>query len=298
MALLIDYLEEMSSKLREEEAKLQRLNAQYKKFYDKELRQEITDLKNDMRKTKKELKDELYLNAKELGLIKKHFPDFFGVLLEEEQIGGTIGRVAWLCGIEALGKSAAEKKLDAVRGERKKLREARSFLSKWVGKIDAKSITATWPELKGEISGSIDRDEALLSIANKDRGLRREGWRVILGSELINKQLKRIFKGLIAARGETSDKERALKSAKGKGTVAEYNAKKELDEAKKAQARIERVCTQMLLANPEFLANFKKQKPALGDRTFTESVLEFAEKIKMKDVDEKRWLVGMKKKLS
>ena len=56
MQLFIDYLENISARLRQSIEKLQALNQQYKKVYDKQLREEIAHVKKEMMKERKELK--------------------------------------------------------------------------------------------------------------------------------------------------------------------------------------------------------------------------------------------------
>ena len=203
----------------------------------------------------------------------------------------------WLIEFKELPRKECEKKLLEIKNKRTQLREARDFLKVWVGKIDAKSLVATWHVLKDVLREEVEKGEALTEMEELDKKLRQEGWLVILNDPLILRPLHRFFRELKKANESEFERAGALEKTKGRGTLAEYNAAKELRKAKKKQKKWERLCRHILLANSNFLNKIRKQKMTWRDSTADKFMKKFLEKLEVKPIDEKKWVKDMKKKL-
>jgi len=296
--LLVDYLEEASEYLRAKREELMEFRRQYEQLYDKDIREEMDILNGEINKKKAEITDHLYENAEELRYIKKYFPEYFEVLLEDEEIGKILKKKKFLYRQSKLKGDEAVHKLVEITNARRRLRDAKKFLETWHGTITEKQLTATYPILKGKIRGKHDSWEVITKIKELDKELKKEGWVVIVSSkELILQVIEKFIIRLKRAEMIYMQAKAKYDQAKGKGSVTEYSALKSLKKAEKRREHLKRMIGHLLLANPEFLSTLKKQKSWLQKKKKSE-LEKFAEKVGMKRIREKTWLEKMNKKLS
>lgn len=291
--MLVDILEEAAAELKAKKEEYRKLNKQYKKFYSKDLRQEMELMKADIGKIQHKVNEHLYDNLEELGLIKRYFPDLYNVFLDDEDIGKLVKKKDWL--LERKEKKKATEKLNEIKEKRKQVREARKFLKEWPGpKIDAKSLTATWPVLKDLLKGEMEKDDVLLIINKKDKSLKKEGWLLLTNESMVQIPLNRFLKRIIALRADEQIKALSMAKAQGKGTVKEFDALKEFKEAQRKRISMERKCRHLLLASRKFLQSLKKPKRFGGRKSDIELL---ADQISLKKINEKDWLKQMRKRL-
>jgi hypothetical protein len=294
--MLIDYLEEAAADLKRKKEEYQRLNREYHKFYSKDLRDEMDALRGEIKTKSREVTEQVFDNLRELLLIKRYFPELYGILLEDEGIGALIKKKDWLLDRKEEKKESAEKKMKEVRAGRAQLREARKFLEKWPRQnIDAKSITATWPVLKDILSGEPDKEDALGAIEKKERELIREGWKILLNESMMQKPLDRLMDRIKSLKAEEDKRRAEAAGAKGKGSVKEYETQKALEKALKERERMERVARHLILSSPAYLEKLKKPSPQMK-KTRT-SLDRLTEGIKKRSINETAWLKDMKKRL-
>lgn len=297
--LLVDYLEEASEFLRSKREQLMEFRKQYEMLYDKDIREEMDILNSEIGKKKSEVTDHLYENAEELRYIKKYFPEFFEILLEDREIGDILRKKKFLYEHTGLKGDMAVHKLIEIAGKRRRLKDAKKFLESWHGTITEKQLTATYPVLKGIIKGkTLESTEVISKIRDYDKKLKKEGWSVIISSkELIAKAVEKFIFKLKRSEMELLHARSKHEQAMGKGSVTEYSAAKILKKAEKRRDHLKRMIGHLLLANPEFLSALKRQKGWLDKRKKSE-LEKFAEQVGVKRIREKTWLEKMSKKLS
>ncbi|MEM4166335.1 MAG: hypothetical protein QW153_03225 [Candidatus Bilamarchaeaceae archaeon] len=292
--LLVDYLEDAAAFIKKRKERLNELEKYYRETYSKDIREEMEIIKKEIRKKRKEITDKLYENSEELNYIKKYFPDFFEVLLEEDEIGKIIKKEDLL--YDRLRFPGARQHLLRLKAARAQLKDAIDFLEKWPGIIKEKQLIATYPILKGEIEGDKESGEIIEKIKELEKKLVHEGWKVIISNEdILLEFLDKYIKKLNKAEINLKKAQLNYEDAKGKGTVTENNALRMLRAAEKNKKNIEEHIRKMLLANPLVLAKLKKKKWLARDKkTQLEKI---AEKITPKKIKEKVWLTEMKKRL-
>ncbi len=74
--MLIEYLEHSAADLRTQEQRLLDLANQYKMFMDRDMREQMEELKGEIRKKQAKILNQVYLHMQEFVLLKKHFPSF------------------------------------------------------------------------------------------------------------------------------------------------------------------------------------------------------------------------------
>jgi len=294
--MLIDYLQESSEELRRKKEEYRSLFREYKKFYSRDIRDELKAKKEEISKMRAEISERMYENLQELGLIKRYFPDLYSMLLEDEGIRELVKKKDWLISRKEEKRELAEKKLKELKGFRTQLKEARKFIEKWPRPtIDAKSVVATWPVLKGVFDGEADKQDALSAMEKKEKELVRGGWSVFLNQSLIGDRLNFFVSKIKNLRIEESTKRIDAENAKGRGSIPEYEAIKEYEKAKKERERMERMCKHLLLANPMYMEKMKKElRTGKKNKTELERMIE---KTVVKKVNETAWLKEMKKRL-
>ncbi len=294
--MLVEELEEKAAELMRKKDELRELNRQYKQFYSRDLREEMAAKKAEMAKVRAEVSELVWDNLAELGLIKAYFPGFFAALAEDPGIGAVIRKREWMINRKEEGKAAAEKKLREIRGMRKQLRDAREFVSKWPrAELDARSIVATWPVLKGALEGDVHRTDALSAIEKKDRHLIREGWHALLNGSMVIVPLKRFLNIVHTLKAEESAKQHEMAKSKGRGSVTEYEAKREYEEAKARRERMEHLCRHLLAASPAFLDAMRKElKAGRKEKGDLERIVAMTP---VKRINEREWLKEMRAKL-
>ncbi len=297
VTMLVDYLEESSVSLRDLEQKLVKLDKDYKLFLDRDIKDQMNLVKKDIRKTWSMSVDYIYKHLQEFFLLKKHFPNFFQMLKEDQSLGKVIEKIEWLLDFKKLDHAACQQELAKLKEQRKQLRDVKDFLRKWVGRIDRKSLIATWPFLKAELKTDLDKDEVLEIIKRKNRELRRKGWLILLNEPFIFYALDRLLSKLKKFKQVEADKRTEFEKLRGRGIYAQSEVEKKLKEAARKRRKMERKCEHLLLANYEYFQKLKKQKVTWRDKTANLFLTDLVEKIDAKLIDEKRWVVEMNKKL-
>ena len=288
--LLIDYLEGAAEYLREKAEKLQKLDEQYRHSYDRDLRREMKVIRQDIRKKKGEVTTELLLNLEEFRYLHKYFPELLQAFTEDEYIGKVLSRKAWLLDFKELPPRQVAAKLEQLKLQRARLRDAKKFIRTWVGKVGARAFVATYPVLKGHLKKDMEKDEVVEVIEKTDKLLRREGWLLLIIpiAKFLGKIRRLRYEEMVA--------EAEFKRAGGRGTIPEANALRKLEKVKRRREHYENVLKQVLLANPTHLRSIKKKKHWLSRDN--QGVLEkFVQNITPHKVKERSWLDEMKKKL-
>ncbi len=295
--LLVDYLEDSAEFLSEKRKRLRELNRQYNEVYDKQLREEMDRVRRDIGKKRAEIVEMLYENVDELRYLKKYFPELLDVFMDDENIGRILKKKSFLFeDVKPLGEKEAMKKLGGIKEKRRQLRDAKKFLHKWTGTISGRQLGATYPVLKDKITGSVDKEEAIEVIKKINGKLRREGWMVLINSPFIVDPLQRLMGRKKMLEFAELQKRKACEEAEGRGTAAEYTAKKNLENVEREKAHVGRMIKHILLTNPEFLSSLKKAKGwSRGRANPLEGI---AEKIPLNRIREKIWMEKMKKRLS
>jgi len=192
-------------------------------------------------------------------------------------------------------KKKAEDKLMKVKDQRTQLLEARKFVQKWPREqIDAKSINATWPVLKEQLSGELDKEDVLEAIAEKDRELKHSGWLVLLDDSMIQDALDRFSQKIKRSLVQEREKAEEAENARGKGSVKEYETAKELEAASAKRKNYERKLKHLLLANREFLIQLKKN--GKWDKK-NSCIKDLVIQIPLNKINDKEWVKEMKKRL-
>ncbi|HLC68235.1 MAG TPA: hypothetical protein VJH24_00210 [Candidatus Bilamarchaeaceae archaeon] len=295
--MLVDYLEENSEKLQQLHVRLRELDRQYRAFYDRNLREEISLVKNTIGKKRAEIGDYLFRHLHELRMLKNFFPDFFNVLLEDEDVGPLIRRKEWLLNVRPMKPEEAEKELKKIKSQRKQLREAKTFLKKWVGKTEARSLGATWPVLKPCIQDGMEKEEAIQALREMDTKLRKEGWLICIHEPYLLEVLDRFLGNVQQAQVAEAAAQKKYQQAKGQGSTTEYNALRNLRKAQKTHRHWKRLCTQLLYINPLLLTRLKKGQYRWKNRLREPVLRILLTGIISPRVVEKKWMDEMKKRL-
>lgn len=300
--MLVDYLEDASAGLRALEQRLMRLDKEYKLFFDRDIKEQMYNVKKEIAKERINSFNYLYRHLQELVLVKKRFPDFFQVLKEDQYLSKVIGRLDWLLDFKKLESGLCQVELQKIKGQRRQLRDMRDFLKTWVGKLDKKSIKVTWPVLQdGALENApenMDKDEFLQAIRKKNRELKRKGWLFLLNEPFIAHMLDGLFTKLKQARQKEAEKKMDFEKAKGRGIYSEHDAEKSLRTAKKERVRMERKCEHLLLANYEYFQKLKKQRITWRDKVANVFLKDLVAKIDVPPLDEKKWFMEMEKRLA
>ncbi len=296
--MLIEYLEQSAAELHTLEQRLLSMANQYRMFMDRDIRGQMEELKKEIRKNQAKILSKVYIHMQEFVLLKTHFPSFFQVLKEDPYLSRIINRIEWLFEFKKLDAASCQAELLKIKEERRQLREAKDFLKKWVGKIDKKSMEATWSILKGQIADKMDRDEALQVIKNKNKELRRKGWLLIINEPFIISVLNRLFEKLKKIREHEAETKLEIERLKGKNIYARSDAEKRLKLAIKERKKMERKCEHVLLANYDYLLKIKKQRPTWRDKNANIFMQNLIEKININPINEKAWIAEMNKKLN
>jgi hypothetical protein len=293
--LLIEYLEEASENLGKKRESFHKLSRQYKKFYSKDIREEMNILRKEINHAHHEINEKLYERLNELSLIKSYFPDLYNIFLEDEAIGKLMSKKNWLLDRKDVSVKKAQEDLSRIKSERAQLKEAKAFVKKWPrGHIDSKSIKATWPILKSELKGELDKEDLLDIIAKKDKELKKSGWLTLIDESMIEQPIARFANKIRVFSKEEQEKEKEAIQSKGKGSVKEYEASKELEAARSKRKKYERILRHLLLSNRKYLEMCKKKSQWGQDEVILKEIIS---KISLNKIDEKNWLKEMRKKL-
>jgi len=296
MALLIDYLEESSAWLRGKKATLRGLELQYRRSYDRDLKREMAAIKQEIRKKSAEISDELISNLEELRYIARYFPELLLTFMEDGAVGPIIRNKEWLLNFRPVPSREAAMKLEMLRQSRAQIRDARKFLRGWIGTVEARSFSATYPVLRGHLHGQMDKDEVIAALDKADRLLLREGWLLLLTDTLIEIPLSKFVMKLNKVRYEETAAKGEARHTRGRGTVAEAAALKKLQKLVRQREHYERVIRQLLLANPDYLRSLRKSRNWLS-RGKKNPIQRIAEGVTPHTVKERAWLNDMRKRL-
>ncbi len=295
--LLIEYLENAAEYLREKTERRSKLEAQYRRLYDRDIKREISEISKEIAQKKSEITNELLLNLEEFRCLEKYFPELLQAFMDDPYIGKIISKKAWLLRDLKLGPRDAAQKLQFLSLKRSQLKDAKRFLKKWVGPVESRAFCATFPVLKGHLDEDLEKDEVAKIIDDADSKLRREGWTLLVTDSLIKIPISRFSTKLVKYRFQEMEAQTKVKRARGKGTVREAAALREFKKASRKKTHYENLLIQILLANPRYLRSIKQKKDWLS-RKKGGVVEKIAENIVPKQVKERAWLNEMKKKLS
>ncbi len=294
--LLVEYLEEASAFLRDKKARLKVLDAQYRKMYDRDIKKEGVLLRAEMSRKHSEITSELLYNLDEFRALHKYYPELLQAFMEDEYVGRILSKKAWLLDFKSLPAQEAAARLEQLRAWRMQLRDAKKFLKRWVGTVNARSLVATFPVLRGHLSGEMDKVDAIAAIEKADRMLLREGWLLLIGDALIQIPIAKFMGKINDLLFKEMQAKADLSRSMGRGTVAETVALRKFQEISKKRQHYERVLTQVLLANPEYLRRMKKTKNWLS-RERAGNLEKLVKGITPHTIKERAWLDRMRKKL-
>jgi len=294
--LLVDYLEEASAYLRTKKERLKVLDSQYKRIYDRDIKKEGVIIRTEMAKKNSEITNELLFNLDEFRALHKYYPELLQAFMEDEYVGRIISKKAWLLDFHSLPPQEAAAKLEQLRLWRLQLRDAKKFLKRWVGTVNARSLVATFPVLRGHITGEMDKVDAIAAIDNADKMLLKEGWLLLIGDSLIQIPIAKFMNLINDLLYKEMQAKADLNRSLGRGTVAETVALRKYQGVQKERMHYERVLTQVLLANPEYLRKLKKKKTWLT-REKAGNLDKLVNGITPHTIKERVWLDKMRKKL-
>ena len=166
--LLVEFLEEAAGYLHKKTERRRKLEDQYRRIYDRDLKREISIVNDEIKKKKSQITNQILLNLEEFRYLAKYFPELLSAFMEDEYIGRIITKKAWLLRYQPLPPKAAAIQLQQLRMMRKQLKEAKRFLRTWVGTVDARAFGATFPILKGHLKGTMAKDEVAEAIKKVD----------------------------------------------------------------------------------------------------------------------------------
>ncbi|GEM_PF-784390 len=295
--LLIDYLEEAAEYLRVQIEKRHKLEDQYRRIYDRDIKREISLVNIDIKKKKSEVTNQILLNLDEFRYLKAYFPELLDAFMEDEYIGKMISSKSWLLYYKPIPPKEAATKLGQLKMFRAQLKEAKKFIKTWVGTVNSRAFAATFPILKGRIKGKLNKAEVLQAIEKADKELIKEGWLLLISDSLIKIPLSKFSNKIIKLRVAKMQADSKVKYARGRGTVAEAAALREYKKVSRRLTHYENLVIQILLANPNFLRNMKKSRNWLSRERL--SIIEkIAEHVTPRTVKERAWLNEMNKKLA
>jgi hypothetical protein len=296
MTLLVEYLEDSAEYLRQKKERLVELEEKFRKIYDRDLKKEAASIKLDIRKKTSEINYQLLLNLEEFRALHKYYPELLAAFMEDEYIGKAVSKKAWLLDYSPLPPRQAAARLQQLKEWRAQLKDARKFLKKWVGTIKARSLSATYPVLRGHVEGDLEKEEALAAVEKADKLLLKEGWLLLITDSLIQIPIAKFMTLINQLRYDELRAQQELNHAHGRGTVAETAALRKYQEVARKREHYEKMIEQILLANPSYLRGMKKKKTWLSkDRAG--NLDKIVERLTPHTIRERVWLNQMRKKL-
>ncbi|MBU0532212.1 hypothetical protein KKB44_01835 [Candidatus Micrarchaeota archaeon] len=294
--LFIDYLEETAQTLRELTERLQKLDQQYRVCYDRDVRREMSLIKKEIKAKKSEVKHNLLLNLEEFRCLHKYFPDMLQVFMEDEYVGPVLSKKAWLLDFRSVPTKLAAAKLKQLRKWRLQLKDAKKTLVSWIGEVNARAFVATYPVLRGHLQGNLEKDEAMEILDKVDKLLLKEGWLLLISDSLIKIPVTKFMNKIQDLRSKELVAKVEFQRARGKGTVKETEALRKLEKINHKKEHYEKMLTQVLLSNPDYLRSLKKKKHWLSRERYG-AFEKFVNTITPHKVKERAWLNEMKKRL-
>jgi hypothetical protein len=296
LMLLIDYMQDASLKIQELTESLQKLDVQYRRSYDRDTRREMSVIKTEIKKTKNDARNELLFRLEEFRYLDKYFPELLKTFMEDNHIGPVMKKKAWLLDFKPVPAKQAAMKLDQLKVSRMQLMDAKKTLVGWVGDVSKKAFVATYPILEGHMKGDMDKDEALEMVEKVSKLLLREGWLLLISDSLIKIPIAKFMNRIQKLRTMEMQAEMLFAKARGKGTVAETAALRELEKIRTKKDHYERILRQVLLSNPKYLRSMKRKKDWLS-REGQSGFEKFIQGVTPHKVKERAWLNEMKKKI-
>jgi len=296
MRVLIDYLEESATYLRERREKLTRLEGQFKRIYDRDIKKEMAEIKVEIARKNSEIINELLSNLEEFRALHKYFPDLLSVYMEDEHVGRVLTKKSWLLDFRNVPPQHAAAKLQELRAWRAQVKDAKNTLKGWVGKVEAKAMVATYPVLRSYMSGELDKYDALEVIKKVDKILLREGWLLLISDSLIEIPLAKYMGKIHKLRYEELRAKTEYSRAQGRGTVAETAALRKLQKVTKEKKHYENAVIQILLSNPGYLKAMKKRRNWLS-KDKSGALEQIAKGVTPKSLKERVWLDEMRKRV-
>ncbi len=294
MALLIDFIESSASYIHERKDKLEALQKSYRLSADPDIKKEMFLLKKEIGKKNTQIRVQILLNLDELRYLNKYYPDLLAFLMEDDCVGKTLSKKAWLLDFHELPANFAASKLSEIRNWRMQLRLVQKNLKRYGSSINIKNILSTYPFLTGFVTTSMQKEEIIDALKQSDRALRREGWLVLLSSSLIQIPLSKFVDKLSRFKSEEYTQASKSLRVKGKGTIAEVSALRGLQEAQRKREHLENIIMQILLSNPDYLRALKKK--ALSSRAKS-PLMNIAKQLTPHSIHERSWLDEMKKRV-
>jgi len=294
--LLVEYLEEAAASLHESKEKLKKLDAQYRRIWDRDIKKEMFQTRLEIARKSSEVTNEILLNLDEFRALHKYYPGLLQAYMEDEYIGKVIQKKAWLLDYHPLPAKQAADRLAQLREWRAQLRDAKNFLKRWIGTVNARSFVATYPVLRGHMEGNMDKIDVLAAIAAVDKVLLKEGWLLLISDSLIQIPVAKFMSKINALHVDEMAARAELARAQGRGTVTETAALRRFQDVSKKKQHYERVLTQLFLANPDYLRLQKKKKNWLA-REKAGNLDKIVQGITPHTIKERVWLNAMRKKL-
>lgn len=294
--LLIDYLEDTAHELEKKTMKMQRLNSEYRQTLDRDLKLDISDVRKKIRKKEYEVIETLYAHMEEFRSLNKYFPELLEVFFDDPFIGKSITRKKWLLKFKQLSREDAQKKFNEIKETRSNLRKAKKeLIKKHMAKLSPEFLSSH-PVLKKKVKKGMEKSDAIEIIEETDKKLKLDGWLILLTNSMIKTPLTKLFNKFKEAQIQEEKSYNMENQAKGRGTVAEANAKRRTISSRNRRRRIERKLKHVLLSNPDFLKQLKKgtgwrAKPSADSLEF------FVREITVHYVRENPWLEEMRKKI-
>ncbi len=294
--MLIDELEKASQRLQELYERLKGQEKTYRMTVDRSVREEITQTKKEIRREKYLTKLIIMDHVFEMAPLKKHFPELFNTLLEDQYIGSVLDQKKYWADAWTIKDPKTE--IANIRKERKQLKDAKASMENWPGDVETKAIIATWPVLKGHLTkDTMTKEEVLAQITQLDLEKRNRGWTCLINQGLVEDIVNQYAKKVSLASKRLIVTEEYLKKSKGSGTVHEYNAMKEYITTKKKKELLEKKLSHLFLANMEYFRAFKKMGKGIKTGGFSDVSLGFIRNAYLPKFDEKEWLEEMKKRI-
>jgi hypothetical protein len=295
--MLVEYLDDAAKDMSELKVKAQSIRKKYDSTADRDLLNEIASLNKKAKIKKMSIWENIYENVEEFRFMKKHFPQLFQIYAEDDAIGKFVRKKEWLANFEQMSPSEALRKIEQIKNELKQIKKIKKASKNWQKPFTDNMLGENWEKLKLKITDKTDHDELDFILNEEADKLRREGWRVVLNEPLIMKPVSLFLERLKNAILEEQSAKQKMEESNGRGIYWEHKAKRDYELAVRKRKNIEVCCKHLLLSNPQFLKKFKKQGMFWRDRNIAEFMKVFFESINVPEINEKEWLIEMKKKL-
>jgi hypothetical protein len=253
-------------------------------------------LRREVSEKNSEIRSELLYNLDEFRALHRYFPELLSAFMEDEYIGKVLTSKAWLLDFKQPQPQVAAAKLEQLRAWRMQLRQARESLRGRGATVQTGPLVSAYPILSAHLKGSMDRNDVLHVIEELDSALRKEGWLTLISDSLIMIPLAKFMNKAMRLRGEELEAKAECLRVRNRGSIAETRAQRELERIAAERRHYESVVSQLLLANPDFLAGLKKKKSWLS-KGKSDTLVRFAQGITPHRIRERAWLDEMRKRI-